>query len=113
MATVIARETLPHSATAFQFPGAQFGEIGVSFFIVDAPPGSGPDLHTHPYTEVFVIHEGMLTFTVSGERIEATAGQIIIVPPGTPHKFANTGTTRARHIDIHTANTMETTWLEP
>ena len=38
MATVIARETLPHSATAYQFQGEQFGAVGVSFFIVDAPP---------------------------------------------------------------------------
>ena len=47
------------------------------------------------------------------QRFEATAGQIVIVPPNTPHKFTNTGTTRARHIDIHPANTMQTTWLEP
>ena len=113
MATVIARETLPHSATAYQFQGEQFGAVGVSFFIVDAPPGGGPNLHTHPYTEVFVINEGTLTFTVGDETIEANAGQTVIVPPGTPHKFANTGTTHARHIDIHTANAMQTTWLEP
>lgn len=113
MATVIARETLPGSATAHQFEGEQFGDVGVSFFLVDAPPGGGPSLHTHPYTEVFVIHDGTLTFTVDHETIEATAGQIVIVPPGTPHKFTNTGTTRARHTDIHAANAMQTTWLEP
>ena len=103
MATVIERDTLPHSATAYQFQGEQFGEVGVSFFMVDAPPGSGPQLHTHPYT----------TFTVGNETIEASAEQIVIVPPNIPHKFTNTGTTHARHTDIHTANTMQTTWLEP
>ncbi len=112
MVTLIARETLPHSATAYQFQGEQFGEVGVSFFLIDAPPGGGPKLHTHPYTEAFIIHEGDLTFTVGNETIAATAGQILIVPPGTPHKFTNSGTTRARHTDIHTANVMETTWLE-
>ena len=113
MATVIERDTLPHSATAYQFQGEQFDEVGVSFFMVDAPPGSGPQLHTHPYTEVFIIHDGTLTFTVGNETIEASAGQIVIVPPNIPHKFTNTGTTHARHTDIHTANTMQTTWLEP
>jgi quercetin dioxygenase-like cupin family protein len=112
MATIIAREALPHSATSFRFEGAQFGEVGVSFFLTDAPPGSGPKLHTHPYAEVFVVQEGELTFTVGEETIPAVAGQIVIVPPGMPHKFVNTGTGRARHTDIHTCQQMETVWLE-
>ncbi len=111
MATIIARDMLPHSATAHRFEGQDHGAVGVSFFLVDAPPGSGPNLHTHPYAEVFVIHDGAVTFTVGDETIEATAGQIIIVPPNTPHKYVNAGTTPARHIDLHTIGRMDTTWL--
>ena len=29
-----------------------------------------------------------------------------------PHKFVNSGTRRARHIDIHTSRRMITDWLE-
>ena len=112
MATVIAKEALPHSATAHRFEGGQYGEVGVSFFLIDAPPGGGPGLHTHPYAEVFVVQEGEVTFTVGDETLDAIAGQIVIVPPGTPHKYVNAGSGCARHIDIHTGGRMETEWLE-
>lgn len=112
MVTIIAREALPHSATAYRFEGPEYGGVGASFFLIDAPPGGGPGLHTHPYAEVFVMQEGEVTFTVDGETITAGDGQIVIVPPYTPHKYVNTGTDRARHIDIHAAGKMETAWLE-
>ena len=35
-----------------EFQGHHLG-AGVSFIVVDAPPGSGPRLHRHPYEEVF------------------------------------------------------------
>ena len=55
MATIIDRDMLPHSATSHRFEGQEYGEADVSFFLTDAPPGTGPRLHTHPYAEVFVI----------------------------------------------------------
>ena len=58
------------------------------------------------------MQEGSLTFVVGDETIEATAGQIIVVPAGMPHKFTNTGSAVAQHIDIHTSEQMQTTWLE-
>jgi mannose-6-phosphate isomerase-like protein (cupin superfamily) len=30
-------------------------------------------------------------FTLGEETLEATAGQIVVIPAGTPHKFASTG----------------------
>jgi mannose-6-phosphate isomerase-like protein (cupin superfamily) len=114
MATIIGADALPHSATARRFEGHEHasGEVDVSFFLVDAPPGGGPGLHTHPYAEVFVIQEGEALFTVGDESVPATAGQIVVVPPGVPHKHVNAGMGRVRHIDIHTRGRMETTWLE-
>lgn len=110
MATAIAKDALPRSETAYRFEGERYGEVGVSFFLTDAPPGSGPKLHMHPYAEVFVVQEGHVTFTVGAETIPASAGQIVIVPPNTPHTFVNAGPGRARHIDIHTSRCMETEW---
>jgi len=112
MTHVIDRDELPHSGTAHTFEGYRYGDANVSFFLTDAPPGSGPKLHKHPYEEVFVVQEGSVTFTVGDATIEATAGQIVIAPAGVPHKFVNSGTGRARHIDIHTSRRMVTEWLE-
>ena len=112
MAKVIHKDELPHSETAHRFEGHEQGDANVSFFLIDSDRGGGPDLHTHPYAEVFVIQDGEVTFTAGDETIEAKAGQIVVVPAGVPHKYVNSGTARARHIDIHTSGRMVTDWLE-
>src|SRR5690349_19432794 len=54
-ARVLERADLPHSETSYEFAGYDHGEIGASAIVIDAPPGSGPRLHRHPYTEVFIV----------------------------------------------------------
>ncbi len=46
------------------FVGADFGDLPISFIMVDSAPGNGPDLYVHPYQEVFVIQSGEATFTI-------------------------------------------------
>jgi quercetin dioxygenase-like cupin family protein len=75
-------------------------------------PEAAPKLHIHPYAEVFVVQDGELTFTVGDATIEASGGQIVIVPAGVPHAFVNLSKAPARHIDIHTSRRMTTEWLE-
>ena len=87
-------------------------DAAVSIIVVDAPPGSGPRLHRHPYEEVFVIQEGTATFTAGDETIEASAGQVVVVPGGVPHKFVNSGEGRLRQVDIHASGRFITEWLE-
>ncbi len=84
----------------------------VSVIVVDAPPGSGPRLHRHPYEEVFVIQEGTVKFTAGDATIEASGGQVIVVPGGVPHKFVNTGEGRLRQVDIHASDRFITEWLK-
>ena len=84
----------------------------VPLVVVDAPPGSGPKLHKHPYEEVFVVQEGTVTFTAGDDVIEARGGQVIVVPAGVPHKFVNTGAGRLRQVDIHASGRFITQWLE-
>lgn len=98
--------------TARVFDGFQYGDTNVSFFLIDAPSGEGPFLHSHPYEEIFVIQAGQVTFTVGDATIEATGGQIVIAPAGVPHKFINSGTAQLRSINIHPASRMITEWLE-
>jgi mannose-6-phosphate isomerase-like protein (cupin superfamily) len=98
--------------TARVFDGFQYGDMNVSFFLIDAPSGAGPSLHSHPYEEIFVIQAGQATFTVGDATIEATGGQIVIAPAGVPHKFINSGTAQLRSINIHPSSRMITEWLE-
>jgi quercetin dioxygenase-like cupin family protein len=111
MTHVINKVELPHSGSAHRFEGYLYDDAKVSFFLSETPPGSGPELHTHPYAEVFVVQEGDLTFTVGDATIEANGGQIVIVPAGVPHRFVNLSLAPARHIDIHTSQRMTTEWL--
>jgi mannose-6-phosphate isomerase-like protein (cupin superfamily) len=75
---------------AGEFQGHLLG-ADVSVIIVDAPPGGGPRLHRRPYEEIFVVQEGELTFTMGDDTVEATGGQIVIAPAGSPHEFVNSG----------------------
>src|SRR2546423_6229697 len=95
-----------------QFEGHRHGGSDVSFFVTNAAPGSGPKLHTHPYSEVFVVQEGEATFTAGDEEVVVTGGQVVVVPPETPHRFENTGEETLRQVSIHDAGQMQTTWLE-
>jgi mannose-6-phosphate isomerase-like protein (cupin superfamily) len=98
---VISKEELPYGKIAHKFEGYRYGDVGVSFFLVDSPPGGGAVLHTHPYEEVFVTLEGEATFTVGDATIEVGAGQVVVAPAGVPHKFVNSGSGPLRQVDIH------------
>jgi mannose-6-phosphate isomerase-like protein (cupin superfamily) len=78
----------------------------------ESDPGGGPRLHRHPYDETWVVVAGALTFTAGDEELAATAGDIVVVPPGVPHKFRNDGPGRSRLVCIHASPTFQTEWLE-
>jgi quercetin dioxygenase-like cupin family protein len=88
------------------------GGAGVSLIMESTTKeGVGPRLHMHPYAETFIIRRGSATFTVDGEEIVGRAGQILVVPADTPHKF-RTGPDGYEAVHIHANPTFETTWLE-
>jgi len=93
----------------------QCGHFGANlcliFNVLDGP-GGGPRLHKHPYPETFIVRQGRGLFTVGDEEIVGEAGQILIVPAGTPHKFTNLGPGPLETIDIHEKGAFETEWLE-
>jgi quercetin dioxygenase-like cupin family protein len=99
------------SPTARRLEGRAVGGP-VSLFILDNPPGKGPDLHVHPYAETFVVEDGEATFTVDGETVVAAAGTVVIVPPETPHKFVASGEENLRLVAIHPSAEIIQTWLE-
>jgi mannose-6-phosphate isomerase-like protein (cupin superfamily) len=110
--TVLNKEDLQRDGTNLEFQGYLYGNTGVSFIMVDLPPGGGPRLHRHDYAEIMIIQEGRGTYTVDSATLEAGAGQILIIPAGLPHKFVNSGDGQLRQIDIHLNKQFATEWLE-
>lgn len=107
---VLKQSQLPLSNIARELVGADHG-VGVCVIFVDAPPGAGPSLHRHPYEEIFILLEGEATFVAAGEELPAKAGDIVIVPPNTPHAFTSSGAGALRQIDIHVSPSFATEWL--
>ncbi|WP_316750487.1 cupin domain-containing protein [Streptomyces herbicida] len=55
-----------------------------------APHTPGPPQHRHArHDEGFYIVCGTVRFTVGQKEYDATAGTLVMVPPGAPHTFAN------------------------
>ncbi|MGE7386228.1 cupin domain-containing protein [Streptomyces sp. NPDC004126] len=55
-----------------------------------APHTEGPPQHRHAgHDEGFYVLSGTVRFTVGDEDHDAAAGTLVVVPPGTPHTFAN------------------------
>ena len=100
----------PDRPTAGSFEGAGHGQL--SFFVVDFAPGEGPKLHSHPYSETFVIQAGRGRFRLGDDSIEAAAGEVVVAPPETAHAFRALGPERLRLVSIHAAPRMQTTWLD-
>jgi quercetin dioxygenase-like cupin family protein len=91
--------------------GADHGAT-ISLILDHSEPGQGPRLHRHPYDETWVVQEGNVTFQLGEERIKTGPGDIVIAPPGVPHKFTNDGPGRSNLVCIHANPTMVTEWLE-
>jgi mannose-6-phosphate isomerase-like protein (cupin superfamily) len=110
--TVLNKDDLQRDGTNYEFQGYLHRDVDVSFIWIDLPPGGGPRLHKHPYSEIFIIQEGRVTFTVGTDTLDAKGGQLVIVPPETPHKFVNSGDGPLRQVDIHLSKQFVTVWLE-
>ncbi|MEU1658061.1 cupin domain-containing protein [Streptomyces griseofuscus] len=55
-----------------------------------APHTQGPPQHRHArHDEGFYVLSGTVRFTVGDEDYDAGTGTLVMVPPGTPHTFAN------------------------
>ena len=110
MATVIPLADLRRSATASLFEGGD--DVPASIFVTEYPErGQGPDLHVHPYPEVFVVQTGTATFTAGDEELTVPAGNIVVVPAETPHGFKSTGDGTLRVTSVHPAGKVQQTDL--
>ena len=104
---VIDAKTLPTGSLEGEDHGAT-----ISVILDQSEPGHGPKMHKHPYDETWVVIEGHLTLRAGDQQLDAGLGDIVIVPPNTPHKFTNHGPERANLVCIHANPTFETERLE-
>ncbi len=104
-------EQLPFIGMSYNFVGEKQG-APFSAYIVNAPSGKGPPLHTHPYVEVGFVIEGIARFTIGNETREAKFGGVVVIPANTPHRFVNSGKNTLRTIDIHASPKFIQTNLE-
>lgn len=110
MATVIPLDELRRSPTAALFEGGE-GDLPVSVFVTRYERGRGPDLHLHPYPELFVVEAGTAVFTAGDEQVTVAAGHIVIVPAHTPHGFKCAGDDELRVTSVHPSPRVQQTDL--
>lgn len=68
-----------------------------SMFEWTIPPGFSTGLHVHRVQEeTFYVLEGECDWQVADERVRATAGTYLFLPPGVPHNIANSTDKPAR-----------------
>jgi quercetin dioxygenase-like cupin family protein len=71
--------------------GATEHRLGVAEITL-APHSAGPPQHRHAsHDEGFYVASGAAQFTIGETVREAAAGAFVMIPPGTPHTFANPG----------------------
>ena len=110
MPHLVKMSELPSSGGARRFEAGEYG-ANVSFFLVDSEPGQGPEPHSHPYGEVFVVLSGQVQFTVGGKTIDAETSDIVVAEAETEHCFVNDGAGRLEMVNIHASGEMITRWL--
>jgi quercetin dioxygenase-like cupin family protein len=97
----------PGDTYTFIVTGAQ---TGGTMFAIDCllGAGGGPPPHRHlAEDELFVIHEGRISFTAEGETRVVQPGDSVFVPRGTAHFYVNDGGATARMLAVYTPAGME------
>jgi quercetin dioxygenase-like cupin family protein len=102
----IRQEELPLHGSSHNFVGADNGDVGVSVYLFNGKPGSGPGPHRHPYDEIQFIREGRGIYNVNGEEFEAGAGDILVIKAGEVHSFRCIGDSRLVQLDVHLSPTF-------
>jgi mannose-6-phosphate isomerase-like protein (cupin superfamily) len=71
----------------------------VAFETIVRPDGFVAAAHVHPHqTERFEVIEGVLGVRIRDQELVAKPGDVVLVPPGTPHRFWNAGDKVARFV---------------
>jgi mannose-6-phosphate isomerase-like protein (cupin superfamily) len=110
---VVRKEDLPLIGISYNFVGADQGDVAISMFLVEAPPGQGAPLHVHEYDEIVLVQEGRSRFVIGDAIREAGPGEILVVKARTPHGFINAGSGVLKQTDIHLSPRFQQELVDP
>ena len=88
--------------------GADHGIGEIAFVITDFPPGVDAGEHRHPFATASLVVDGQAVFTLDGQEIEASAGDIVAVPAGAWHTYRNVGESPLRVVNVDIGNGRHT-----
>jgi quercetin dioxygenase-like cupin family protein len=97
----LRQSDLPLRGSSHNFVGADHAGVGVSVFLFNGVPGSGPGPHRHPYDEIQFIQSGRGRYVVNDEEFEAGAGDILVIKAGEIHAFTCIGDVPLVQLDVH------------
>ncbi len=92
--------------------GARFGLAHLTLVLGETAPGGEAPLHRHDYEELFIVHAGRGTYTVGEEIVEAGAGDVVLIPSGVPHRYANRAQETLHHTAVHATGTFVLEYLD-
>ena len=93
----------------FRKTAADTGGELLAFDLELSPDGHVPGMHVHPTQEErFEVVSGTMRFRKGLKKVTAGPGDVVVVPPGTAHKFANGGDETAQvRVEVRPALRME------
>jgi quercetin dioxygenase-like cupin family protein len=71
------------------------------------PYTQGPGAHAHPEDDIFFVIDGIMSFLVDGEWIDAPEGSFVLVPGGSAHDFENRSSNRAGVLNFSAPGNFE------
>ena len=83
----------------------------ISFYVTEFERGEGTPLHLHPYPEVFFVERNTALFTAGEEELTVTAGNFVVVPAETPHRYVGASDEAVRVVSVHPRGKVEQTNL--
>jgi quercetin dioxygenase-like cupin family protein len=110
--TTLDLAEIAFSPTAALWEGGKRAGTDTSMFVVKTPPGGFVHLHTHPYSETFVLLRGKGRWTAGDQVTEPEADSIVVVPPDTLHGFRNIGEEPLLVVSVHESGTLDQTFTD-
>ena len=110
--TMLDLSEIAFSPPAALREGGKHAGTNTSMFVVKTPPGGFVNLHTHPYSETFVLLRGRGRWTAGDQVTEAEEEAVIVVPPETLHGFRNIGDEPLLVVSVHESGTLDQTFTE-
>lgn len=71
------------------------------------PYSKGPGAHSHPEDDVFYVLEGVVSFLVGDQWIDAPKGSFVLAPSGVTHDFENRSAAKVGMLNFSTPGNFE------